>query len=146
MAEQNYKNHTRWVPLWHFVVYPLILATIAGAAVNLHETCEEQRHENLYSASLILLISIILLLLAFFARHFALKAQDRAIRAEENIRYMGITGKLLDPKLSIKQIIALRFASNNEMLDLERMAVENNLSPKEIKQAIKHWRADHDRV
>ena len=77
---------------------------------------------------------------------FALKAQDRAIRAEENLRFYAITGKLMDNKLSMKQIIALRFAPNNELLDLEHRAVEENLSPSQIKKAIKHWRADNDRV
>lgn len=145
MAEQNYKNHTRWVPLWHFIVYPAILATIIGAGINLYESCMAD-NENFYSASLIFLISIILLIFAFFSRHFALKAQDRAIRAEENLRFFAITGKLLDSRLTLGQIIALRFASNNELLDLEHRAIEENLSPSQIKKAIKHWREDHHRV
>jgi hypothetical protein len=53
---------------------------------------------------------------------------------------------LFDNKLTIGQIIALRFAANNEFVELAHKAVENNLSPKEIKQAIKHWKGDYDRV
>lgn len=145
MAEQNYKNHSRLHPIWHFIVYPAMLATIIGAGINLYESCRAD-NDNLYSASLIFLISIILVFIAFFTRNFALKAQDRAIRAEENLRFYAITGKLMDSRLTLGQIIALRFASNNELLDLEHKAIEENLSPSDIKKAIKHWRADHHRV
>lgn len=145
MAEQNYKNHSRLHPIWHFIVYPAMLATIIGASINLYESCRAD-NDNLYSASLIFLISIILVFIAFFTRNFALKAQDRAIRAEENLRFYAITGKLMDSRLTLGQIIALRFASNNELLDLEHRAIEENLSPSDIKKAIKHWRADHHRV
>ena len=96
--------------------------------------------------SIALLGSVLLLAIAFAARAFALKAQDRAIRAEENLRYFAITGKLLDSKLRLGQIIALRFAPNNEFVDLAHTAVEKNLSPKEIKQAIKNWKGDYNRV
>ena len=145
MAEQNYKNHTRWHPFWHFIVFPAILATIVGASINLYESYKED-NENLYSASLIFLMTFLLLALALGARGFALRAQDRAIRAEENLRFYAITGKLMDSKLTLGQIIALRFAPNNELLDLEHKAIEQNLSPSDIKKAIKNWRADNHRV
>lgn len=145
MAEQNYKNHIRLHPIWHFVIYPAILASIVGAGINLYDSCKAD-NENLYSASLIFLISIVLLLMALFARKFALVAQDRAIRAEENLRFFAITGKLLDSKLTLSQIIALRFAANSELLDLEHRAVSEQLSSSEIKKAIRHWKADTHRV
>ena len=145
MAEQNQKNHTRWHPFWHFIVYPAILATIVGASINLYESYKAD-NENLYSAALIFLISFLLLAIAIFARGFAIGVQDRAIRAEENLRFYAITGKLMDSKLTIGQIIALRFAPNNELLDLEHKAIEQNLSPSEIKKAIKNWRADNHRI
>lgn len=145
MAEQNYKNHTRLHPIWHFVIYPALLASIVGSGINLYDSCKAD-NENLYSASLLFLLSIVLLLMAFFTRKFALVAQDRAIRAEENLRFFAITGKLLDSKLTLRQIIALRFAANNELLDLEHRALSENLTPSQIKKEIKHWRADNDRV
>lgn len=85
-------------------------------------------------------------MLATFARWFGLRAQDRAIRAEENLRYFAITGNLLDSKLRLSQIIALRFAPNNELLTLAHRAVEENLSAKDIKMAIQNWRGDYHRV
>ncbi|RYF90567.1 MAG: hypothetical protein EOO03_03450 [Chitinophagaceae bacterium] len=144
MQDQNFKNHARIVPLYHYVLLFAILALIIGSAINLVQSC--QADNGLYSASLIFLLSVIVALLAFFARSFALKAQDRAIRAEENLRYFAITGKLLDSKLRTSQVIALRFAPNNELVDLAHKAVAENLSAKEIKQAIQNWRGDYHRV
>lgn len=144
MQEQNFKNHAQMVPLYHYVLLSAILALIIGSIVNLVRTCNAG--ENLYNASLICLIAVIVFLLAWFCRSFSLKAQDRAIRAEENLRYFAITGKLLDSKLRIGQIIALRFASNNEFVALVHRAVEENMSAKEIKQAIQHWKGDYYRV
>ena len=144
MKEQNLANHSRIVPPFHFGILIPVLVLIFFSARTLY------RHYNLgwglAIPSILLLGSVMLFLTAFFARGFALKAQDRAIRAEENLRYFAITGKLLDSKLTLGQVIALRFAPNNELVDLAHLAVEKNMSPKEIKQAIKNWRGDYHRV
>jgi hypothetical protein len=79
-------------------------------------------------------------------RTYALKAQDRAIRAEEQLRHFILTGKPLDSRLNIRQIIALRFASDEELPALAKKAAEENLRSKEIKQQINHWRADNYRI
>jgi hypothetical protein len=76
----------------------------------------------------------------------ALKVQDRTIRAEENLRYFALTGKLLDKNLKISQIIALRFAPDHEMIDLVDRAVRENLSNDQIKKGIQKWKPDHHRV
>lgn len=144
MADQKFSNHSQVVPLYHFVLLVAILALIAGSINNLVSALNTG--EDLYNASLICLISFIVLLLAWFTRAFALKAQDRAIRAEEQLRYFAITGKLPDLKLTLSQIIALRFAPNNEFVDLAHRAVQENLSAKDIKKAIVHWKADYYRV
>ncbi|HMJ46384.1 MAG TPA: DUF6526 family protein [Ferruginibacter sp.] len=144
MEEQNYKNHIRLHPVWHFVIYTAIGALIIGSFINLCKAYETGI--GLYSAALICLIGLILIGMAWYARSFALRAQDRAIRAEENLRYFAITGNLLDSKLTMSQIIALRFAPNNELLDLAHRAVEENLKPSDIKKAIQNWKADHNRV
>jgi hypothetical protein len=82
----------------------------------------------------------------WYTRWFALRAQDRAIRAEENFRHFILTGKPLDSRLRMGQIIALRFASDEEMPALAKRAVEEKLSQKEIKKAIKTWKPDYNRV
>jgi hypothetical protein len=77
---------------------------------------------------------------------FSLKAQDRAIRAEENFRHYILTGKPLDSRLTTRQIIGLRFASDEEFPALAVRAVEENLSEDEIKRLVKKWRPDYYRV
>jgi len=79
-------------------------------------------------------------------RSFPLRVQDRAIRAEENLRYFSMTGKLLEKKLTMSQIIALRFAGDSEFIALVDQALQNNWTNKEIKQAIKNWRPDNHRA
>jgi len=75
-----------------------------------------------------------------------LKAQDRAIRAEENLRHFVLTGKLLDPALTVRQIIALRFAPDGEFVALAGRAAAEHTEPDAIKRAVKVWRADTYRV
>lgn len=141
---QNYANHRQFVPGFHFVTMPLLLATFIGSLVNLYHSLGD--HERIYSASLISALTLGVMLVALFARLFALKAQDRAIRAEENLRHYVLTGKLLDPALSVHQIIALRFASDAELADMARRASAERLQPASIKQAVKNWREDLHRV
>ena len=142
MKEQNFKNHGRYVFMFHIVTYLAIIAVIIGSIVNLVNSSKE----NLYSASLLVVVSLILGSLAWFGRQFALKAQDRAIRAEENFRHFILTGKPLDNRLRMAQIVALRFAPNEEFVVLCQEAVDKNLNGVDIKKAIQNWRADHHRA
>lgn len=142
MAEQNFKNHSRLVPGFHGVTFLLIVAGLIGSVVNLFHA-DAATH---YSAALLIVVFLAVLGVAWYARVFALKAQDRAIRAEENFRHFILTGKPLDKQLRISQIIALRFASDDEFPALAKKAVEEKLSQKQIKQAVQHWRADYHRV
>ena len=144
MPEQNYAKHAKFVPMFHFVLVPFILLSLIGSLVNLWQSWGD--HQRLYSASLIVAMSAALLLLAFFTRSFVLGVQDRAIRAEENLRHFALTGKRLDPRLSIKQIVGLRFASDAEFVELARKAADEGMPPDTIKKSVKNWRADHDRV
>lgn len=97
-------------------------------------------------ALMLFIMSVALFLIAYLLRSFALKAQDRAIRAEENLRHFVLTNKLLSSSLSVSQIVALRFASDDEFVALANRAAAEKLSNKEIKEAIKNWRADYYRV
>ncbi len=142
MNEQNFKNHSRFIFLWHILTGISVIAVTIGSIINLFNSSKD----NLYSASLIVLISLILGSIFWYARAFALRAQDRAIRAEENFRYFILTGKPFDHRLRMGQIIAIRFASDEEMPELVVRAVEEKLSQKQIKQAIKDWRADYHRA
>jgi hypothetical protein len=144
MAEQSFKNHTRLVPLFHFVAYPLSVFALVTMIINFF-TANSNGNGIIYPAAMVAL-ALALVLVMWFTRVFALKAQDRAIRAEENLRHFALTGKLLDKSLRLRQIIALRFASDEEFVALAKKAAEENLSSKEIKAAIKNWRVDYNRV
>jgi len=143
MTEQNFKNHIRLIPLYHGIAFLLIFAGLTGSIINLLNHHDASNH---YSAALLVVVFLLLLLIFWYARVFALKAQDRAIRAEENFRHFILTGKPLDKQLRIGQIIALRFASDEEMPALAKRAVEEKLSQKQIKQAVQNWRGDYYRV
>jgi hypothetical protein len=146
LEEQSYAKHMKMVPLYHYFLAGLIILTFIGSLINLYRRFTEANHVGRLSAELITLITIALFLTTLFARIFPLKAQDRAIRAEENLRHFAVTGKLLDPRLTIKQIIGLRFASDGEFVELARRAAEEGLSLDAIKKSIKQWRPDYDRL
>jgi len=139
MAEQTYATHRKTVLGYHVVLSLLLLATVIGACINLLKSIGTS---GLYSASLILALTVVSMFLYVFCRTFALKAQDRAIRAEEQLRHYVLTGKLLDSRLSVKQIVGLRFASDSEFVALARRAADDSLSPEAIKKAVTAWRPD----
>lgn len=143
MPVQTYENHIQRVPVFG-VILLLLISTFFGACVNLYKSWGD--HQRLYSASLLLVLSACAMGGVTYGRIFALKAQDRAIRAEENLRHYVLTGKLLDPRLEPLQIVALRFASDEEFPDLVRRAADKNMKPDEIKRAVRSWRPDTYRV
>jgi hypothetical protein len=145
MAErQNFENHAQLVTGFHKILFPIILLTLIGSGVNLYQSWGD--HVRLYSASLILVLVCISMGLFFYCRIFALKAQDRAIRAEESLRHYMMTGKALDSRLTVKQIVALRFASDAEFVALAERAAKESMEPLAIKKAIRDWRGDYYRV
>lgn len=142
MEQQNFKNHKRIVMGYHVISFMAIVLLLIGSIINFTHSAKE----NLYSSSLLILVAVILLLLFFYARLFALKAQDRAIRAEEKFRYYILTGKQISNKLTTRQIIGLRFASDGEFPALAEKAEKENLSEIDIKKAIVNWKSDTYRV
>ena len=142
MKEQNFKNHVQLVTGYHRVTLVGILLFLVASVNYLIKSTPE----NKYLASMLFLLSLVIVLMAWYLRIFALKAQDRAIRAEENLRHFVLTGKLLPSQLRMGQIIALRFAPDAEFIGLVEKAVKENLSNKDIKLAIQNWKADYNRV
>lgn len=141
---QTYANHTQIVTLYHVVLFGMLVAIFAGAFHNLRRSM--YWHHGIYAAALLVALTAAVILLMFLARVFALKAQDRAIRAEENLRHYVLTGALLDPRITIQQVIALRFAPDDEFIALAKRAADEGLAPKAIKQAIRSWKPDTYRV
>ena len=144
MERQSYAKHSKVVTPFHRILFPIVALSFIGSIVNLVQSVGD--HSRLYNASLITALSAAMVMLFFFCRVFPLKAQDRAIRAEENLRHYVLTGKLLDPRLTVKQIVGLRFASDAELPDLARKAADEELSPDAIKRAIQNLKPDHDRL
>jgi hypothetical protein len=141
--EQNYQNHTRWFPLVHFVIFPMLTVNLIWAIV-----CVVMEFDWFRLQYLLLSVAVVLVSLA--ARLQALKAQDRVIRLEERLRYRDVlTADLARMASGFRagQMIALRFASDEELPGLvSRIASGELVTSKEIKMAIKNWRPDHFRV
>jgi hypothetical protein len=139
---QNYGNHTRWDPPFHFFAFPVILLTVIAAIVH----CVQR--PSWFSGWLIL-FSIAIVIVAVKARLYALKAQDRIIRLEERERIMSL---LADPvrsrvgELTEAQLVGLRFACDAEIPVLVEGSLAKKLSQSDIKKSIKVWRADYFRV
>jgi len=140
--KQEYSNHRHWVPLYHILTFAAMGILLIGSILYLFMN----QDKSLMLASLFILMVLTLISVSFHCRSFALKVQDRAIRAEENLRYFILTGKRLSQDLSLYQIIALRFASDEEFVPLAARAIEQNLKPDEIKRLIKNWRPDYYRA
>lgn len=144
MTVQNHSNHRRYVPGFHILTATLCVIVFIASIFNLvHNWTDSENH---LSAAIIFLITIILSLFFWFIRSFALRAQDRAIRAEESLRHYLLTGKPVDPGLRMGQIIALRFASDEELVELTKRAIEESLRANDIKKAIRNWKEDKHRV
>jgi hypothetical protein len=144
MIQQNYAHHARWVKGFHFILGLLLIIGFISSLVNIW--LQYSQHFDMMSSLLIAVLFICAIQLFWYARQFAIKAQDRAIRAEENFRYFILTHKALDNRISMSQIIALRFAPDEEFVVLADRAVNETLSPDEIKREIKNWRADNYRA
>jgi Family of unknown function (DUF6526) len=142
---QTYKNHTRLDPPWHFFIAPFLLLNVIFAIyLTVH-------HWPQHWAPLIwyVLLSIVLFFAVGKARAHSMVVQDRVIRLEEKLRYQALLSPDLlarSQALTVRQIIALRFASDAELPALVKRALDENLEPKQIKQSITTWRPDYLRV
>ncbi|WRP07190.1 DUF6526 family protein [Rossellomorea aquimaris] len=142
MKQQNYENHSKIDPAYHFGIGILSLITLI---LTITFFVKNVGTETLLSF-VVLFVVLTIILTGIKLRTYALQLQDRIIRTEENFRYFRLTGKSPDAGLSLKQMIALRFAPDEEFPVLVERAVTENLSPNDIKKAIQNWRADHHRV
>ena len=143
MEPQTYANHTRWHPPFHYFILPVMLINFIWAIVQFAKTPG-------WNLGWWIVVSLALLMLTVFVRLNPLRAQDRIIRLEEKLRYQQLLSPTLlqqTSELSAGQIIALRFASDDELEELVRAVVTGKLTkPVEIKRAINNWRGDTFRV
>ena len=142
---QTLKNHTRYDPLFHFTAIPLLLLNLI---FSIYVTIRDwPAHPHLHIWWIVM--SIVLFVMLGISRSSALRAQDRIIRLEERLRLAALLPVADRPhidELTIRQLIALRFASDAELPALVHKTLTQNLEPKAIKESIITWRPDHDRV
>lgn len=144
MAEQNYGNHVKWVPPFHFFVLPVMLLNFGWSIYRLIH------HWFSWDTLIGVLTALALVLLMFLARLFALSVQDRVIRLEERIRFQKLLPEDLKPRIgefTVAQLVSLRFASDGELPELARKVLTDKIEDrKTIKLMIKNWRADYLRA
>jgi hypothetical protein len=147
MPEQSYANHRRVVPAYHFVAAGILTVHFAWSLFRLVRPLPGV---GLFDRLLAVAVAAALLIVLLYARTFPLRAQDRVIRLEERLRLQALLPADLAPRigeLRTGQLIALRFAGDEEVPDLARRVLAGELrTQQEIKQAIRSWRADHLRV
>jgi hypothetical protein len=141
-APQGLKNHGRFDPLFHFFLAPVLLANLVCAIVALV-------HWQNFFHWWMLLLSVAAIILLLKVRDYPLKVQDRVIRLEERLRLQALAPAewhVQIYRLNEDQLIGLRFAADDEVVELAKQALEQNLTRKQIKERIRSWRADEWRV
>lgn len=152
MAEnqpQTYSNHTRFDPLFHFFLGPVMILAVILSLIHFFAHMSHSTFPENFHAGLIVLLAVALLVWLTKTRLYALKVQDRVIRLEERLRLTQLLPDPLRsriPELTEDQLIALRFASDAEIPKLVERTLKEKLSRKQIKQAIVNWRGDYWRV
>src|ERR1700736_621124 len=144
MAEQNFANHTKVFPLFHFFVLPVLLVNLGAQIYRMKIFW--------FSYTGILGVLLALALIAGFlsARRFALSVQDRVIRLEERLRYQHLLPADLQQRIeefTVAQLVSLRFASDAELPALARKVLDEKMQErKAIKQLVKNWKPDYLRA
>lgn len=144
-TEQSLKNHRRLDPWVHLFVFPVFILNVFFAIGLAARHWSAHEHIAIWW----IVVSLALLVLAFKCRANDLKLQDRIIRLEERLRIQTLLGPAEHAhinELTTQQLIALRFASDEELPALVHKTLTQNLCPKSIKESIVNWRADHHRV
>jgi hypothetical protein len=139
---QSLKSHGRYDPPYHFFLAAVVIANIVIAVIN------AVHHFRFYPVWLVVL-SLAALVAVFRFRQYPLKVQDRVIRLEERLRLQALAPAEWHTqiyRLTEDQLIALRFAADDEVVELAKQALEHNLNRKQIKERIKSWRPDNWRV
>ena len=142
-VEQSLKNHARFDPAYHGFLGLVLLANLVVAIVH------AVLHAGNFFAWWLVALSLAVFVLFLKIRTYPLKVQDRVIRLEERLRLQALAPAEWHTQiyhLTEDQLIALRFAADDEVVELAKQALEHKLTRKQIKERIKSWRTDHWRV
>ena len=142
MSQQNLQNHARYVPLFHFVTFGLVMLNLVRAV--------RAALPLSYASFLDVGVALALLLMCWFLRAVPLTVQDRVIRLEERLRMREVLPADLHARigeLTREQFVGLRFASDGELADLVRRVLAGELKDTTaIKKAVTQWRGDYLRA
>ena len=141
-APQSLKNHGRIDPSFHYVLFAVLIANLVIAILYLI-------HHPHFHAAWLVVLSLAAFVLYFKVRLYPLKVQDRVIRLEERLRLQALAPAEWHTqiyRLSEDQLVGLRFAADDEVVELAKQVLEHDLNRKQIKERIKDWRADEFRV
>lgn len=141
-TSQSYANHTKWDPLFHFVLMPIAMINLILVSVYLYRTPSRL-------GAWVLVLAIAAVLTLFKIRLYSLKVQNRLICLEEKFRMHSVlpeAHRAYVSQLTPTQFVGLRFASDEELATLVERATREKLSRADIKKAIVKWRADEYRV
>lgn len=140
---QSYANHGKIVPLYHGLTFGLLLINLGWSGWQLFRSFSG-------AALVAFLLAVGLIFVTLYARVFAVGVQDRVIRLEERLRMEHLFEGDLKARITdftTEQLIGLRFASDDELPALARRVLAEGIADrKTIKQAVKSWRPDHQRV
>ncbi len=143
VMEQNFESHPRMVPLYHYFTFSLVLVLLIWSVVRVVTDFSLDR-------AMVVVLIVAVVMAGYWARAFALGVQDRVIRLEERLRMERLLPDDLRARigeLSTADLIALRFAGDDELADLTRRVLAREFAePKAIKRAVARWRADHQRI
>ena len=141
-APQSLKSHARFDPLYHFFITAVFLANLVYAFIH-------EMHFRTISSAWYLVLSVCVIVPILRLRTYPIKIQDRVIRLEERLRLQALAPADWHAqiyRLSEDQLIGLRFAADDEVVELAKQALEHNLNRKQIKERIKSWREDNWRI
>jgi hypothetical protein len=142
-AEQSYKSHSKYIPIFHFFVEPVLLLNVIAQLLYLN------KYRTLYKVWMVV-VAVALAIVPFAARYMMARVQDRVIRLEERLRLASllpaeVRGRISE--LTIPQFVALRFASDEEVAGLAQRCLSGELTKgDQIKKEIKTWRSDNVRA
>jgi len=144
-SQQNLKNHGKIDPQFHYVMFFVLIANLVFAVFHMIH----HRHDAFFAGPWFVFLSLVVFIPFFKLRTYPLKVQDRVIRLEERLRLQALAPAEWHSqiyRLTEDQLIGLRFAADDEVLELAKQALEHNLNRKQIKERIQDWRADDFRI
>lgn len=149
MSAQNYKNHRKFYPPHHFVFYPVSLILLVFSLFQLFKNIDHNESFVMIWTAISAVVFLMIFLAFMLRQHYALGLQDRLVITEFKLRYFTLSGNRLENStyhFSDAQIFALRFAEDEDLMELMHQTAQNDWSSTQIKQNIKNWKADNKRI